>query len=667
MVKLTTRQINALAKKNVTDVLHLHRWFPLKYIDNTRETGAYREYDKRHVTVIGLMLEVELCKTSAGKSYVKAKVRDQMSQEVVRVMIFGAGEPACKRIERWIGKYVLVSGTLQAHPIYGLSIAGPEIFTPDIQNNMKVIPVYSKVKGISAEKLSEILESCEEYQEIDTVNPEILKLYQLKDINTAVRDVMSPESIRDMVEGKKRFVFDDLLYFAGHIQLNERHESKSGLVASSTALTESVIASLPYTLTNGQRNVYENVKAHMLKGERVKCLVQGDVSCGKTIVGFLSLIIAAENGHQAALIAPTKILAMQHYEKLTKLLASSDLRVALLTNSTTDKQTLKDIKEGVTDIVIGTHSVLSDKVEFKDLKMFIVDEEHKFGVQQRNKIEEKQNGIDYISMSATPIPRTLALTIYGNSTEVFSIKEKPGCRKPVKTFWDNGDNVTRHVKSILDIGQQIYAVCPMINEADDDSVMAGILSTTEAVNKYRRAFPDIADKIVELNGLNTAEETDDILSRFQNGDIKILVSTTVVEVGVDNPNATLMIIHNSERFGISQMHQLRGRVGRGSLQSYCMLVSKESPELNERIKTLIETDDGFEIAERDMLFMRKSGNLFGDEQSGRNKYIDEVMMYPELYDSIKQLVPQLSDAELQLHIDKIKKCEIQGHMKPISL
>ena len=664
---LTTRQINALKKKNITDVRHLHRWFPLRYIDNTVETGVKKEYDKQHVTVIGLMLEVEKNKTNAGRSYIKAKIRDQRSMSVVKVMIFGAGEPLLKKFEKWVGKYVLVSGILQVHPVFGYSIAGPEIFSPNVLENMKVIPVYSKVKGISADAMKDIIMDSMENKEGDTVRKEILDLYKLNDIDTAITNILAPGNMADVVEGQKRFIFDDMLYFAGQINLTERHSKKDGIKADTTQITEQIIHSLPYTLTNGQRQVYESIKGHMEKGERIKCLVQGDVSCGKTIVGFLAMLMAAENGSQAMMMAPTKILALQHYEKLCKLTEGSGLEVTLLTNNTAGKDTLKSIEDGTSKLIIGTHSLLSDKVKFKNLGLMVVDEEHKFGVQQRNKIEEKQGDIDFISMSATPIPRTLALTIYGDSTEVFSIKEKPGCRKPVKTFWDNGDNIKGYIKTILDRGEQVYAVCPMINEADDDSLMAGIMSTTEAVNMYRKAFPDISDKIVELNGLNTADETDDILTRFQNGDIKVLVSTTVVEVGVDNPNATLMVIHNSERFGISQMHQLRGRVGRGSLQSYCCLVSKDSPELNERIKTLIETDDGFEIAERDMLYMRKSGNLFGDEQSGRNKYIDEIMMYPELYDSIKQLVTFLGEEELQKHIEKIKECEIQGHQKPIVL
>ena len=667
MLDLTTKQINAFKKKNIENILQFHRWTPLRFYDNTRETGLRSDLNEQYAVVIGKLIKVEQSQTSAGKTFTKCTVRDRISQKNLKVNIFHNGSIAEFRLfSMWTNSLVLATGKLSFHPIYGYTIMGPACFTNKIQENMRMIPVFSKVKGISDVKLEEILHSSLNNFEEETVPINILQQARLMDINSAVKANLFPSSQQELFYGKRRFLFDDLYYLAGRMELENRDWLYDGPKIQSSAIAEQVIKELPFPLTKGQSETFYSVRQHLLAGEHFHALVQGDVGCGKTLVAILTMCLCAENGLQTVIMAPTQILAQQHYNEFQKYLGKHNITCVLMTSkmkAKERKEVLKNIENGNTKIIIGTHSILSDQIVFNNLSMLIIDEEHKFGVQQRDKIQKKAKNIDYISMSATPIPRTLANAMYGSKIEVFSIKDKPGGRKEVKTIYDNGDNLQKYIQGIFNMGQQVYAVCPMITEADDESTMAGVLSTQEATQKYKKMFPD--KNIVELTGLNTAEETKAILDDFKAGKIHMLVSTTVVEVGVNVPNATLMIIHNAERFGLAGMHQLRGRVGRGDAQSYCILESKDSPVLNERLKTLIETNDGFEIAEKDMMMLRKSGDLFGDEQSGRNKYVDEMVMYPALYNSIKQVISKVDSVSIQKHIDKLVLCEIQGHMKPI--
>ena len=661
---LTTRQKNALKKKNITNLLQLHRWLPLGYIDNTRETGADESLAGKHVVIIGKMLDAEMkpMRTRYGK-YISAHVLDRKTGKKVSVTIFSTGEWLFKKVAKEIGKNVLVAGNLQVHPVFGCNIAGPVTFTSDIAGNMKVFSRFSKVKGISDSVMEEILCACAEKKEPESLPGSILSQYNLLEINDAVKKSLFPETMEDAERAKERFLFDDLYYLAGRLELMERKEKKTGLVATSSALTESIIKKLPYQLTEDQQKTFQKIREEMTAGRHIRALVQGDVGCGKTITAFLSMLLAVENGYQALLLAPTKILAEQHFQKLSDLIEGTDLKAVLIVGGNTSKEVLKATEDGTAKLIIGTHSLLSEKVKFCNPGLMVIDEEHKFGVNQRNKIETETSEMDVISMSATPIPRTLALALYGTGTLICSIRSMPNGRKPIKTLYSDGRSLKTYVGQILERGQQVYAVCPMIGEAEEGSLLEGVASAEETVEQYRKMFPTA--KIEELDGKTSAEETERILSGFRDGQIDILVSTTVVEVGVDVPNATLMIIHNAERFGLAGMHQLRGRVGRGNKQSFCVLVSKERPEENERIQTLLETSDGFQIAEKDMSMLRKSGNLFGEQQSGRNRYIDEMIMYPKLYQDIRETVKTIDEQHLSFHAKKIETGEVPAKSKAL--
>ncbi len=668
--ELTKAQLNTLNKYHIENKYHYHRLLPNHYIDNTTETGVGPELSGHHVTFIGKIAEIKTGTSNNGCSWLRCSLVDRKSKNQVGVMTFFSTKRAEKLYYYWmqIKTDILVGGTLSYNPQYGskgYSISSPDTFTCDVEKNMVVKTILSSVKGISEEKMSAFLLEKLNDKEDEILPSDLLKENKLDEINEAIRKAMFPVSIEEAIQGRKRLLFDDVLNFAARMELEKRGAPAGGIKINKCGFTEKIISSLPYELTNGQKQAYEDIKKEMMQGNYVNALIQGDVGCGKTIISFLSMLLAAENGFQAVLLAPTKILARQHYEKLCELIKGTEMEVAFIVSDTLNKANaerdlmLKEIANGNCKLIVGTHSVMSDKLHFKRLGLSIVDEEHRFGVEQREAIKS----IDYIGMSATPIPRTLATAIYGDQTKIFSIKEKPGDRKGVKTLRDDGKHLRKYIQQILDLEQQIYVVCPMIVDGQKGSITEGVFSTEKMTKALREMFP--LYRVEELTGITPTEETETILTDYRDGKVNILVSTTVIEVGVDVPNATLIIIMNAERFGLSQMHQLRGRVGRGDKLSFCVLVSKDIE--NENINTLLENDDGFDIAEKDLKYLRKSGDLFGSEQSGRNKYIDEIILYPNLYKATRDIAAKLPTDMLIKHIERSQQCEIHGRMRAITL
>lgn len=661
-LKLTKAQKTAFDKKNIETINHLHRWFPLHYIDNTVETGVREDLDGQHVVVIGTLLDLSKERTDIGYRC-KMHIRDRISGNRVTVMHFFGGYYIYNDYHPLIGREILFSGTLQYSTVYGYSFKKLDFMSPEIKENMKVIPTFRKILERNDKKVPEIIEKSLDIRETETVPGDLLETYKLQGINEAIKDIMFPESLSDVVRGRKRLLFDDIYYFYANMELNSRERKTEGIKIDRTPVAENVIKNLPYALTGGQMDTFLGIRESMYKGEKVSALVQGDVGCGKTIVGFLNMIAMAENGYQAAIMAPTKILAQQHYNKLCDLVKTFGIETALVTGDTINKELTENIANGKIKLLVGTHALLSEKIEFKNLGILVIDEEHRFGVKQRDLIEEKCKTIDSISMSATPIPRTMASAIFGDDIKVYSIKDKPGCRTEIRTRCTASDGYFDFVAKYLASGQQMYVVCPMINQAEKDSLMENVMSTKEAVDMYRAKFPNAV--VTELTGETDSEEMEQILRDFRDNKIQILVSTTVIEVGVDVPNANLMIIQNAERFGLAQLHQLRGRVGRGDKQGFCIAVSDVSDNL--KLNIFSSTTDGFEIAEQDLMLLRKSGDLFGTEQSGRNKYIDEVMMYPNLCEKIKEIVKSVPSDKLMEHVKKIHECEYTGNNRPIKL
>lgn len=647
MIELTTRQRNALAKKSILSMMHIRRWFPIRYIDNSVITGISR-VNGDHVTVIGILKDIEerILKTKYV-TYLFGHLVDATTKQEISIMAFGLNYKL-PGYQQMIGKQVVIGGKIKFHEVYGYSIVDIDLFSDQLKD-MKIEPVFSKIKGISEDKVKKIILSSLQHKEQETVPSFLLQKHNVLEINEAVQKRMFPQSMDDVRRAKARLLYDDMLCLAGHFTVLNRGVQNNGIKILKTNITDQVVKELPFSLTRDQLTTYEQMKAAMLSGTHIRALIQGDVGCGKTIVSFLAMLLMVENGYQAAMMAPTKILAKQHYEKLLKLIEAYSFQTVLISGGKMSKTDLEKISNGTYDFIIGTHGILSANIHFKQLGILIIDEEHKFGVIQREQIESRQKGINSISMSATPIPRTLANALYGNAIQIYNLVSVPQGRKPVITVYNTGKDVGKYILRAVSSKEQVYVVCPAIDA--DEEVMPGVLTVTKAVKKYKNMFPSL--RISELTGEMSPEETDLILNRFRSGAIDVLVSTTVVEVGVDVPNATLIIIQNAERFGLAGLHQLRGRVGRGAKQAYCVLVSNQSPMENPRIQTLCNTNDGFKIAEIDLKYFRKAGDLFGIAQSGFNKYISEMIQYPNIYQAALKDCDTLSSEQLQLHIRKV--------------
>lgn len=398
---------------------------------------------------------------------------------------------------------------------------------------------------------------------------------------------------------------------------------------------------------------------YVAEGNAVNALIQGDVSCGKTITAFLLLIQAAENGFQSAIMAPTVVLASQHYDELLKLLDGTGLKCAFLNGSLKKKEKddiLKKLASGEINIIVGTHSLTEDSVIFKNLGLIVIDEEQRFGVEKREKMREKaMYNPAYVSMSATPIPRTLASVIYGKNVDLFTIQSMPSGRKPVTTLYMKNKAIPRILIQELLAGRQAYVICPLIEDNPNSEVMANCISVEQVKQQYDRLLQNYGFKSETLTGKMSEKEMLSVLNDFKTNKIQILISTTVVEVGVNNPNATVIVIQNAERFGLSSLHQLRGRVRRGNYAPYCILQSEQ--EHNERIEAMCQTENGFELSKLDMQ-IRKTGDILGTAQSGENRYISLMENYPKSYMYAEKLAAELYERKELDHfleiMDKIK-------------
>ena len=489
------------------------------------------------------------------------------------------------------------------------------------KNTGKIIPIYPLTYGISQNTIRKIIENgvdeaCGNLQE--TIPDYILKEYNLMGLNNAIRKIHFPENKNDFVRARYRLVFEELLSFQlalSHIKQSYKTDEK-GIAFDKKVKMMEVINTLPFKLTNAQIRVLKEISNDMESDKPMNRLLQGDVGSGKTIVSIIAAYKAVKSGYQAAILAPTAILATQHIENFQKTLNQFGIRCELLVSSITkkNKQIIKEkLANGDIDILIGTHAMLEEDVSFKNLGLVVTDEQHRFGVKQRAKIVAKGNNPDVIVMSATPIPRTLALILYGD-LDISIINELPPNRKKIDTFAVGKsfeERVNHFIEKQLNEGRQCYIVCPLVEENEEMDLksvteLAEKLQN-ETFSKYRVEF---------LHGKMKPKEKDDIMLRFKNGEIDILISTTVIEVGVDVPNANIMVIENSERFGLAQLHQLRGRVGRGEYKSYCILKFEgKGKVVQERMKIMCQTNDGFVISEKD-LELRGSGDFFGTAQHG---------------------------------------------------
>lgn len=504
-----------------------------------------------------------------------------------------------------------------------LEMEHPEIFTPsayeEILHNLQ--PIYGLTAGLSnktvVKMVTQLLETLPMQSEY--LPEELKERYRLADINYALKTIHFPKNKEELLVSRKRLVFDEFLLFIISVRrMKEKaEETPNCFPVKETWLTEEVIERLPYSLTNAQLNAWHEIERDLAGRTMMSRLVQGDVGSGKTILAFLAMFLVADNGYQAALMAPTEVLARQHYEGFLKLMEEQGLSfpTVLLTGSDTAKEkriAYERIASGEAAIIIGTHALIQEKVEYANLALVITDEQHRFGVKQREALTTRGNPPNVLVMSATPIPRTLAIILYGD-LDISVIDELPAKRLPIKNCVVNTSyrpKAYSFIEKQVREGRQAYVICPMVEESEEMEA-ENVLDYTQ---KLKENLPsDI--RIEYLHGKMKPKEKNRVMESFAAGEIQVLVSTTVVEVGVNVPNATVMMVENAERFGLAQLHQLRGRVGRGEYQSYCIFIQGNQDQISKRLEILNKSNDGFYIAGED-LKLRGPGDLFGIRQSG---------------------------------------------------
>lgn len=547
-----------------------------------------------------------------------------------------------------------------------LQMEHPEIFTPAAYEEIlhSLQPVYGLTAGLSNKTIVKVLHQLLKQQSLKSeyLPEEIREKYQLSDINYALRTIHFPKNMDELLVSRKRLVFDEFLFFILSVQLlKEKTEEAVNLFPiKKTWTTEQVIENLPYRLTSAQLNTWHEIERDLSGQSLMSRLVQGDVGSGKTILAFLAMILTFENGYQSALMVPTEVLAHQHFEAFQTLIREQglDIPAVLLTGSNTAKEKrliYEEIRQGKASVIIGTHALIQEAVQYRDLALVITDEQHRFGVKQREALATRGNPPNILVMSATPIPRTLAIILYGD-LDISVIDELPARRLPIKNCVVDisyRPKAYRFIERQVREGRQAYVICPMVEESEGMEA-ENVLDYTK---KLKEVFPE--DISVEfLHGKMKPKEKNRIMEEFAAGNIQVLVSTTVVEVGVNVPNATVMMIENAERFGLAQLHQLRGRVGRGEHQSYCIFIqgSQESTT-SKRLEILGKSNDGFYIAGED-LKLRGPGDLFGIRQSGLMEFrIGDIYNDANILKTASEAAAQLLalDPDLSLEQNRLLK------------
>lgn len=506
---------------------------------------------------------------------------------------------------------------------------GYQINTPDylcFANNSPAVYVKRKhIAGISDEMIGRAVLNSIAYA-TETLPLPVLNESGISAAPTMYKGVHFPQSMEEAQTSHDEYVFRELYKFALELKKTYPSVGKGKIIKDTNGLEEKYLSSLPYKPTRDQQSAIEMIDTSISSGNQLRLLVQGDVGCGKTTVAFALITRTVSAGYQVALLAPTTVLARQHYEALKNFFAEDE--IAYLSSEQTasiKKAEAAKIKSGAAKVVVGTHAVFSSTIDYKNLAVIIVDEEHKFGVAQREKLKAKAlEGVHIVSMSATPIPRSLAAVLYGEACEVTCIRSMPDGRKPIKTaLCTDRSKLVKHLLKELQNGHQAYVVCPRV-EIDEITEKESVIAAAAEYEKLVAPY-----KVGILHGKMKKEEIAQAIDDFRKNKTQVLVSTTVVEVGVNVPNATCIIIESAEMFGLSSLHQLRGRVGRGDDQGYCILVSKEAGN-NERLNILSSTTDGFEIAEAD-LKLRGTGNIVGLEQSGFNREVALMINNPSIY------------------------------------
>lgn len=622
-----------LNKLGIFTAQDLMMYFPKKYIDYSSRTLIRDLKEGQTTTVFGFIKSVSSFNTRNNLSVTRVVIGDESGRFELSFFNAKGNRYLLQRMKTQFPQNagIMVSGVVKMNNYSGqLTMDKPTYsimtgeFKEDANSNLniaRIVPIYTICEDLSIKTLRKaIFNAIELYKnDIKNIVPDFIRerlgIMNKKD---AVKQIHFPETMNDLEHARFSLIFEELfLIQLKLIRLREntaKTTSAYNLQVHKDGLVQKFIAGLPFELTSGQKQAVNEILQDMNSDAPMQRLLQGDVGSGKTVVATIMLLAAVENGYQGALMAPTEILAQQHYNNLVQWLTPLGLSVGLFLGSHGKKVRQKfetDLKNGQMNIAVGTHALIQENVDFNNLGAIVVDEQHRFGVKQRNILKRKSQNPQMLTMTATPIPRTLALTVHGD-LDLTVINELPKGRKPIKTILTGSHRqVWDLIKQEVESGRQAYIVYPLIDESETLSAKA---ATIEAEKLQQEIFPQF--KIGLLHGKLKNDEKEEVMKDFKDGKYDILVSTTVVEVGVDVPNATVMVIENAERFGLSQLHQLRGRVGRSSLQSYCVLItSSRSQETRERLGIMTETNDGFVIAEKD-LQLRGPGEFLGTRQSG---------------------------------------------------
>ena len=608
------QRVKQLHKLGITSVTGLLHYFPRTFEDRRQVYSVHEAPVGETVGITGSVVRVSEKRPRPRMHILTVTVTDGIRQ--INLVFFNQ---AYKKNFYKSGQQLYAYGKLE-HAYGNLQMNSPqiEILEEGQTIDRGIVPVYGLTEGMKQWSIRMAIKNWfDHHQELEDVLPvEVQRHRCTMSRYDAFKEMHFPTSWERHQEARKQLAYEELWIMQMGLLLLRAHEQVQGghAMDGNGSLVERITSSLPFQLTGDQKKAFADIASDMEEPKAMQRLVQGDVGSGKTVVAALALAKAVENGFQGAIMAPTEILACQHFESFQELFGDAPIRMALLTGSTKAKQDVYEaLQKGDIDIVVGTHALIQEGVEFHRLGLIVVDEQHRFGVEQRAKLQRKGDHPHVLIMTATPIPRTMTLSIYGD-LEISLIKEMPPGRKPVKTYavdTSYKERLLHFFEKEMKEGRQVYAVCPLVEESEKMDLHAA----EQIAYEYKEYF-EPHYRVGMVHGRMRPKEKEEVMDAFNRREIHLLVSTTVIEVGVNVPNATIMCIHDAERFGLSQLHQLRGRVGRGSAQAYCILISdSKNPDSKTRLSLMEQTQDGFELAEQDLL-LRGTGELFGLSQSG---------------------------------------------------
>lgn len=548
-----------------------------------------------------------------------------------------------------------------------ISILNPVVMKQGADDKIekRILPIYPLKSGLTNNLFTKLISNVLSKIKISENLPhEIIDKYKLCSLDKALRTIHNPVNLKDLNEAKRRLKFQELFTYSLKILMLKSYynKNKSGIAFKISGELIDLKEAIPYKLTESQNKVIREILVDEKRQNSMNRLVQGDVGSGKTIVAIIAIFNVVKNGYQAAFMAPTEILAKQQYEDSVKLLKNFNVRIEILCGSTgkKDKAIIKEkLKNGNIDIIIGTHALIEDDVEFKNLGIIVTDEQHRFGVMQRSKLENKSKNADILVMTATPIPRTLSLYLYGD-LNVSTIDKLPPGRQKIETYYTDKMHRNKAYEfaiSEINKGRQVYIVCPLVEKSEDSDLSSVEDIYNELKNTY---FKNIKADI--LYGKMPPKSKEEIMNKFKNGETRVIISTTVIEVGINVPNASLMIIENAERFGLAQLHQLRGRVGRGKYKSYCILIADiKNDIIRKRMEIMKSSSDGFFIAEQD-LKIRGTGEIFGFRQHGENglvvsDLVDDIEIFKLANKEARKLIKSEVKEDIMIRNEIFNKIE----------